>query len=260
MNLADARARLRRGFARIWSKIKRRLGIAERGWGSEAQSEGQQYFRTQYERMVDMLPSLPRMATNETNEAFLAFARVVQQLHEMGDDPINAPGVHRVVRSDDRLAAFGAMDRPAGIMGTLTNTGSGGWVAWGVIIALVASGWVAAGVQGALKEGVEAQRDKWKADYTQVARANESLRAANADLSQMVSAADAQTRQTVATIEEERARRVRAEAEARRIRNEMDQARAGGPVDYGFGSVRNDGPGAGAAAPNRRNPARSGGG
>lgn len=44
--------------------------------------------------------------------------------------------------------------------------------------------------------------------------------------------------ETARMVEAERARRLRAEREARRIRDAMEQARAGGPVDYGFGSVR----------------------
>lgn len=81
-----------------------------------------------------------------------------------------------------------------------------------------------------------------RADLAMSERNAADLASTNARLTAEVNNANHDASQTAATIEAERARRLRAEREARRIRNEMDQARAGGSVDYGFGGMRNDGP------------------
>lgn len=244
MTLADMRARLRRGFARMWAIVLRVvLRRKQPGWGSEAASPAHEFYRTQYERMVDLLPGLPRKPDNETNGVFLAFSQVVQQLHEMGDDPINPPGISRVVRPEEPLSAFGpvgVMSKPAGFVGSLAG-GMSGWVLVGAV-GVGLSGWLVAGVQGARLDATESRLAAKSEDYALIARQNEALRSTNADLSQMVTAADTQTRQTAETIESERARRLRAEAELRRVRNAYEQARDGGPVEYGFGRVRDAGP------------------
>lgn len=114
---------------------------------------------------------------------------------------------------------------------------------------ILAAGWALTAafcaVQMGLKERVEDQRDEARADLAQTERALVAARETQARLADAVREADTQTRQTAETIEQERARRLRAEREARRIRDAQAQAAAGGPVDYGFGGVRD----AGGAAP-----------
>lgn len=106
---------------------------------------------------------------------------------------------------------------------------------------------------GNLKDDVRDLRADVAMAERHLADAAETVR----DLSAQVNNANAAASQTAETIEAERARRLRAERDAARIRNEMAQARSGGPVDYGFGSVRNDGTaptGSGSGDPNGRNP------
>lgn len=101
-----------------------------------------------------------------------------------------------------------------------------GWGAWN-------------GVQA---DRFKAERNEARAELASVER---DLIAANAERDMLRDAAqqaDAQSQQAAQTIEAERARRLRAEREARRIRDAMEQARAGGPVEYGFGGVRDDRP------------------
>lgn len=230
-----ARRRLKAAKERLW----RLLGRNTPGWGSEPRDAAHAYYRTQYERLVQTLPGLPRTRGNDTNATFLAFSQVVQELHEQGDDPIMPPGIRRiVVRETQRLAQFGAVGQRQGFlampgMGSLQLWLGGGLLAFGLM------GWGWAMVQGGLKERIENQRDEARAE---LASAERALIAANAErdlLADAVQQATAQSQQAADTIEAERARRLRAEREARSIRNEMQRARDGVPdIDYGFGSVR----------------------
>ena len=96
-----------------------------------------------------------------------------------------------------------------------------------------------------------------RADLAMTERALGEARATQERLANAVREADAQTQQTAVSIEAERARRLRAEREARRIRDAVEQARNGGPIDYGFGGVRDagsDAPGPGDHNAADRNP------
>jgi hypothetical protein len=95
-----------------------------------------------------------------------------------------------------------------------------------------------------LKERVENQRDEARADLAQAARHLAAAQTERDLLAERAMAADAQSQATAANIEAERARRLRTERELRRVRDAMAQARADGPIDYGFGGVRDDEPAA----------------
>lgn len=140
-----------------------------------------------------------------------------------------------------RLSAFG----PVGGGGLGFLSAFSGVKIWMVL----AAGWAVTGgalaVQGALKERIENQRDNAREERDRAEQALTAAQETQRVLAAAVQAADAQTAQTARTIEVERARRVRAEREARSVRNAISEARAGGPIDYGFGGVRD----AGAPAP-----------
>lgn len=94
----------------------------------------------------------------------------------------------------------------------------------------------------------EARADLAQTERTLAARTTERNL-----LARRAAAADAQSQRTADNIEAERARRLRTERELRRVRDAMDQAGSSGPIDYGFGGVRDagpsPGPGDGASAP-----------
>lgn len=111
------------------------------------------------------------------------------------------------------------------------------WMLWTGAIAAV-------GVWGAYNDvragRLENERNEARATVESLEREVMATTAERDMLRDAAQQADAQSQQAAQTIEAERARRLRAEREARRIRNEMEQARAGGPVSYGFGGVRDD--------------------
>ena len=113
-------------------------------------------------------------------------------------------------------------------------------------------------LQMGLKERVENQRDEARRELSEARESLEASVALTERLQRDINAANRDSAQTAATIEAERARRLAAERQARRIRDEMARARAGaGSVDYGFGSVRDDGavpPGAGGGDAAGRDP------
>jgi hypothetical protein len=97
-------------------------------------------------------------------------------------------------------------------------------------------------LQMGLKERVENQRDEARRELEQARESLDASVALTERLQRDINNANRDSAQTAATIEAERARRLAAEREARRIRNEIERARAGAPsIDYGFGSVRDDG-------------------
>lgn len=262
MTLSDVRARFRRGFARMWEWLKKRFTWKRNenfaAWGSEPRDAAHALYRERFERFAEGMPHLPRTKTNETTEAFLAVSQTAQMLHEYGDDPIRVPETGRIIRPEDRLAAFGAVGQPAPFMGSLGSSASLWIVAAGLVVC--GSGWVTNEISSANYKAERAAHSVTKNEYAMLARANESLRDTNAELSRLVTAADTQTRQTAEMVEQERARRIRAEREAQRVRDEQARAARHAPsVNYGFGSVP-DAPvqpgaadaGGGAAA--RRNP------
>lgn len=138
-----------------------------------------------------------------------------------------------------RLATFGAVEQRRGLLGAvpaLAGVAVRPWMLWTGALAAVAlwGGYNDVRAGAAINE-----RDEARAELANTER---DLLAANAErdlLRDAASQADEQSQVAAANWEAERARRLRAEREARSIRNEMEQARAGGPVSYGFDGVRN---------------------
>lgn len=96
-----------------------------------------------------------------------------------------------------------------------------------------------------------------RADLAMAERNAADLATTNQRLTEEVNNANRDASQSAANWQAERDRRLRAQQEARRIRDAMDQARTGEPVDYGFGSVRDDGavpPSAPGGDPSGRDP------
>ncbi len=108
-------------------------------------------------------------------------------------------------------------------------------VGWAVTFGLL-------GVQTALKERIENQRDEARANLAMAERHLEATRIERDLLAEAAVAADQNSQQTARNIEAERRLRNRAEAELRRARRAIEQAGSDGPIDYGFGGVRNDQP------------------
>lgn len=224
----------------LWRRLFRKPG-----WVGEPVDAAHAYYRTQYERLVETLPGLPRRSKDHTvNETFLAFSQVVHELHDLGDDPIMPPGVRRIVVRERgaRLAQFGAIGAPSGLAGFLLSLGPLlPYIVGGVLLLSVTglgtslwNGWRADRLED------RAERAETRLEETQVALATAAAeRDANKGALEI---ARAGATQTAATIEQERALRVRAQREARRIRDAQAAAVAGGNIDYGFGSVRDDGP------------------
>ena len=106
--------------------------------------------------------------------------------------------------------------------------------------------WIAAGValvglQTARLNNAKADLRDARADLAAAEREADEQTAIALRMRQAAEQADELSQQTAATIEAERARRLRAEREARSIRNALEEARRGNAVDYGFGGVRGAG-------------------
>lgn len=224
-----------------WRWLKRRFTRAP-GWGSEPRDAAHQYFRTQYERMVETLPHLPRVPDNETNAAFLAFAQVVHELHDRGDDPIMPPGVRRVVvRETQRLARFGAVGQTsvwdrivASLIPFLPYILIGG-------LLLSVTGWGSSMWNGWRADRLENQRNEARAELEATER---DLVQANAErdlLRDAVTAADELSRQTAANLEAERARARESAARERRRQRAIREVDAGGPPPAWEHSLRDTG-------------------
>lgn len=80
-----------------------------------------------------------------------------------------------------------------------------------------------------------------RADLAMSERNAADLATTNQRLTEEVNNANRDASASAANWQAERDRRLRAQQEARRIRDAVAQASAGNSVDYGFGSVRNDG-------------------
>lgn len=144
------------------------------------------------------------------------------------------------------MAELGPVGRPQGFFGPIAAAAGGNlWLA-GVAVFAAILGF--AGFQYARAEKLDDQLTDARGDLEMAERAIESERETNAALAANARAAAEQGRQTAETIQQERALRARADRERRRIQDAMEQARAGAPLDYGFGGVRNDGAGETGAA------------
>lgn len=112
------------------------------------------------------------------------------------------------------------------------------WMLWSAAVGL-SMGFGA--IQSARLENAKGDLREARGDVQRLERETAALSVERDLLADAARQAAAQSQATAQTIEQERARRLRAEREARRIRDAMEQARAGGSVDYGFGGVRDDG-------------------
>ena len=156
-----------------------------------------------------------------------------------------------------RMALFGPVGQARGFLGPMAPWLAlvRPWMIWTAALAL-ALGW--GGLQSALKERVENQRDEARAALQTAERNLVEAREAAAQLAGTVNEANQDNAETAALLERERHLRRAAEQRARRIERAMEQARAGSPVDYGFGGVRNDSTTEGAAGSDRHNAAGGG--
>lgn len=238
MTIRLALARLGRGLKSLWRALRARFAPNRPGWGSPPQDDAHAYYRTQYERLIETLPNLPRTKDNETSATFLAFAQVVQQLHEFGDDPVMPPGIKRiVVRETERLARFGDIGRPS-LLGALAPT-LPYVAAAGVLLSI--TGWGGAWWNDLRADRAEARAERngeianW--NYQQWQRAHE-----RAELRlEALSEAQELARQTADALTAERRARDRAAARERRRNSEIANVLARSP-DAPAWRLRDDDP------------------
>lgn len=258
--------RWRIAFDRWWQDTKERWR-----WGSLPVDAGHDTYRRQYEKLLPVLPNLPRGIDHpnkdERRRTILFLAELVDGLHNYGDDPIMPPRIRKVIREikdeplwtpNMRLADFGTVGKRT-FLGTVTGGQIGLWVGGG-LLAFGMLGWGAAAIKSNesaryLAERNQAQSDleRAEADAAILATQLQTAQAAR-DTARRLAESNAQT------VAQERRIRQRAEAEARRIRNAEAQARSNSDTfDYGFGGVSNaepvsgtSGDGAGAGPNNPR--------
>ena len=246
-------ARLRRGYARMWAWTKRRVGFNHPGWPTPPQDEGHAYYRTQHERLVATLPTLPRgqshPSAHERRNVLLAFAANLEGLHNYGDDPILPPGIRRIVirENQTRLAAFGEVEQPSffgrfmgslapflpyiligGLFLTVTGWGAGIWNGWR------ADRWEARATRN--HEIADHNYRQWEIAS---ARATERLEA--------LVAAQQLTRATADALTSEREARARAAARERRRVREIQNVLTGAPEPPAW-RLRDDEPAADSTA------------
>lgn len=230
-SVGAALARLQRGFARMWAKVKKVFHVnRSAGWGGPPRDDAHAYYRTQYERMVDTLPNTPRIKTNETTQVFLAFSQVLQQLHEYGDDPIPPPGVRRVVREHDRLAAFGAVGAPSGVLGRMVAM-LGPLLPYALIGGLLLSvtGWGTSLWNGWRAERLEDQRDAARETAQANYEAAESWRRMSEHYRQGLVDAATIARQAADALAAERQAEARRAARERRRNRDIQNVLVGSP-------------------------------
>lgn len=146
---------------------------------------------------------------------------------------------------DKPMSLFGAVGQPRRFLPALPG------LAWAQVLmtpwTLVVLALAGVGVQTARLNNAKDDLTEARGDLAAAVRSLETARETAERLADGIQQADAQTRATAELVERERRRRSAAEREARRIRDAMEQARAGGgPVEYGFGGVRDAEPVSGA--------------
>lgn len=238
-----ALARLRRGAGRIWVKVKKVFHVNRDGWGAPPRDEAHALYRERFERFVEGLPALPRIRTNQTSEAFLAFSQTVQMLHEYGDDPIMPPGVKRIVRAHERLAAFGAVGQPSGFLGrTLAMLGP--FLPYVLVGGLLLSvtGWGTSWWNGMRADRLEDQRDEARRNLAAAVEERDGWRAAYQREAEAVINAQHQAARTAETLRIERQASRAAVARERRRAREQSQVLTGGPPPNWDDSLRDAGP------------------
>ena len=137
---------------------------------------------------------------------------------------------------DKPMSLFGAVGQPRRFLPALPG------LAWAQVLmtpwTLVVLALAGVGVQTARLNNAKDDLTEARGDLAAAVRSLETARETAERLADGIQQADAQTRATAELVERERRRRSAAEREARRIRDAMEQARAGSPVEYGFGGVR----------------------
>jgi len=218
-------------WSRFWAGVKRRFSN-QPGWGSEPKDSAHALYRERYERYVEGLPKLARVRTNETSEAFYAFAQTVQQLHEYGDDPIMPPGIKRLVIRENatRLQAFGEVGQPSlvGRLGLMLTGPAMPWIVGGVALLMVTG--IGAGIINGLRANFwEARAER----YHDIAENNYRQWEIQRDRAQArleaLTAAQRLTQQVAANLTAEREARARAAARERRRQREIANVLAASP-------------------------------
>ena len=201
---------------------------------------------TAWDEEIERLLTLPRRRTKAENDQLSAMSkqRQAMQAQLLGAGAIPAAP----------LAAFGSVGQPRRFLPAIAAAGSP--LLWGVAALAGVTAWGA----WERSEKIEAQAELRQAsdalEVTQAELRAASVAAENRRVALENARASAEV--TRETIERERRISRRAQQEARSIRDAVDQARAGGPIEYGFGSVRNDPVGTGAAADPSGNAGASG--
>lgn len=227
---------------RVWEWLRNRFPWNPRPrWPRPAIDQEHQNYRNQYEALLPTLPHLPRGDHFEERNAYLYLAELLVGLHNRGDDPIMPPGIRRIVIREAGaspatlgVARFGDFSPVRAILG--------GWQSWALIGAVTLSGWGMAALQAGLKENIENERDRARANVA-VEHAN-WLAAQHSEqlLRDNLNAANERADQSAANWEAERRNNARLAARNRSNRRAAENVLAGrGPPNWVSG-MRDDEP------------------
>lgn len=251
MTLHPALARLERGFRRMWGwAVAKVRGARPYRYDGEEEAHAEQLRETQIALglMASADASDPdqlRMATEIEDGAEARLVVLLGKPRLSLAEKRERDDIQR--RITERRQGFAshleqrtdAGWRPQGFAALALMGGMKLWMIFGGVAAL-AGLW--GGVQTWRVDNLKDDLREARAERAQLERSLAQTTTERDMLADAHELAIAQSQQTSATIEAERARRLRAESEARRIRNEMARARDGVPdIDYGFGGVRDDG-------------------
>lgn len=228
---------LRERAAALWKRLRRAVGLNDPGWPCRPRDDAHAYFRTQYERMLPVLKALPRRPrtaeeVGAASQTFLAFSRVLQELHDNGDDPILPPGIRRMVirENSTRLAALGEVQQPS-LLGRMAGILTGPLAPWlfGGVALMLLSGWglgIFNGFRADFWEG-RAQRNRAVAEENyrqwQIQRDRAAARL------EALTAAQQLTQAVARDLTAEREARARAAARERRRVREIQNVLTGAP-------------------------------
>jgi len=248
MTLHPALARLARGATRLYWDLPKRLILGARAY----RFEGEQAAHAEQLRETEISLALMQSASDDPDHVRMAseiehgaenrlsvlLGKARLTMEEKGE----RDAIQRAISARRQSFAAPAAAQPRRFLPALPAVAGLAlrpWMLWTGALAAVAL-W--GGYNDVRAGRAENQRDEARAALDAAERHLSEARTVAAELAEQVAEADTQTRQTAATIEAERARRLRAEAEARRIRNEQRRAIEHVPdIDYGFGGVRDDG-------------------
>lgn len=214
-------------------------------WVGEPSTEDHAHYRREWERLAGMdLASLDR---EDRRKMVLYIAEVHDGLLAYGDNPMHEAPKQRA----EKPAEIAPPRRFGGVFVSLLSNWRVLAACAAMLVGLTATGWATSWINGKRADFMERQRDEARESAWQNYRSAQQWRAqaeANAGALELARAQTATTAQTIAH-ERRIARRYRQQAEE--IRNAQEQARMGGPPDYGFGSVQQpaaDSSGAGGGA------------